>query len=158
MNDTVVIDSSLVTKWIINESDSDVAVALLKTWQRNKMVLLAPDLLIYEISNVIHQNVRRDKLTIDRARKSLVELFALDIVFISSQLLLATQSLELAQKCGLPATYDAYYLALAEREQCELWTADTRLWRAAQGKITWVRNLGEYRKADNDIARTEAER
>jgi hypothetical protein len=34
---------------------------------------------------------------------------------------------------SLPATYDAHYLALAERENCEFWTADTRLFNAIKG-------------------------
>ena len=39
---------------------------------------------------------------------------------------------------------DAHYLALAERENCEFWTADTRLLNAINGKLPWVHKLEEY--------------
>ncbi len=39
---------------------------------------------------------------------------------------------------------DAYYLALAEHENCEFWTADTRLLNAINGKLPWVHKLEEY--------------
>jgi len=54
------------------------------------------------------------------------------------------RAIELARQFGLPATYDAYYLALAEHEGCELWTADTRMWNSIRGKLTWVRWIGDY--------------
>ena len=40
---------------------------------------------------------------------------------------------------------DAHYLALAERENCEFWTADTRLLNALKGNLPWVRKLEDYR-------------
>ncbi len=54
------------------------------------------------------------------------------------------RAIELAEQYSLPATYDAHYLALAERNQCEYWTADTRLWNAIAGKLNWVYLLGDY--------------
>lgn len=39
---------------------------------------------------------------------------------------------------------NAHYLALAERENCEFWTADTRLFNAINGKLPWVHKLEEY--------------
>jgi hypothetical protein len=39
---------------------------------------------------------------------------------------------------------DARYLALAERESCEYWTADERLWNSVRAQLGWVRWLGEY--------------
>lgn len=52
--------------------------------------------------------------------------------------------MELAHQFNLPATYDPHYLALAEREGCEYWTADARLWNTVKGKLAWVRWLGDY--------------
>jgi predicted nucleic acid-binding protein len=39
---------------------------------------------------------------------------------------------------------DAHYLALAEQQNCEYWTADTRLWNTVRGKLSWIRWLGDY--------------
>ncbi len=51
--------------------------------------------------------------------------------------------MELAERFRRPATYDPHYLALAEREGCEFWTADERLWNAVKADLPWVRWLGE---------------
>ena len=57
---------------------------------------------------------------------------------------IAQRALELAYRFGLPATYDANFLALAEREECELWTADMRLWNSVKGKLLWVHSLSDF--------------
>ena len=41
------------------------------------------------------------------------------------------RAMELAAQLRQDAAYDAYYLALAELLDCELWTADQRFYRAA---------------------------
>ena len=58
--------------------------------------------------------------------------------------------MEFANQFKLLATYDAHYLALAEIEGCECWTADKRLLNAVKGKISWVRSLDDYVLSDND--------
>jgi predicted nucleic acid-binding protein len=69
-----------------------------------------------------------------------------------SPLALSTRALELADRFGLSATYDAHYLALAEREGCEYWTADERLWNSVRAQLGWVRWLGEYSAAGSPTA------
>ena len=54
------------------------------------------------------------------------------------------QALILADAFGLPAAYDAHYLALAEHFECELWTADRRLLRAVGSGPPFVRPIAEY--------------
>jgi predicted nucleic acid-binding protein len=43
-----------------------------------------------------------------------------------------------------PRMYDMYYLALAEREQCDLWTADRRLQRLVGGKSERIHWVGDW--------------
>ncbi|CAD7783931.1 MAG: hypothetical protein KCCBMMGE_02340 [Candidatus Methanoperedenaceae archaeon GB37] len=52
-------------------------------------------------------------------------------------------ALKLAKSFSLPTTYDAHYLALAERLGAEFWTTDKRLVRTVQKVISWVRLLKE---------------
>lgn len=59
----------------------------------------------------------------------------------------------LAHQFRRPAGYDAHYLALAEREGCDFWTADERLWKAVRPQLTWVRWLGEYRPSPEQADR-----
>lgn len=48
-----VIDASVVIKWFIEEKDSAKAVLLKEKHINGKTILIAPDLLIYEVANVL---------------------------------------------------------------------------------------------------------
>ncbi len=145
MRNAVVVDTSIAIKWVLNEADSAVALALLAEWRNKKTAMLAPALLAYEASNTLYQNVRRGKITFDTAKQGLTKVILVGLQLDFSQdPALGIRAIELANNFSLPATYDSYYLALAEREHCNFWTADTRLWTAVQGKLLWVRWMGDY--------------
>lgn len=147
MSDVVVVDASLAVKWVISEPDSDSAVALLNEWASAGKEVIAPALFTYEATNVIYRRVVQKLLTYEEAAQSLTDLFAIDISFDSSHYEgISTQAMVLAHRFHLPAVYDAHYLALALRENCEYWTADTRLWNAVKGKLDRVHWLGDYNK------------
>ncbi len=71
MRNVVVVDANIALKWVIDEPDSNIAEALLTMWGNKKIVMLAPALLAYEVTNVLYQNVRKGKITINRAREAL---------------------------------------------------------------------------------------
>jgi predicted nucleic acid-binding protein len=54
MSNKVVVDTSIVIKWVIDETGSNIAVALLARWISEGLIILAPSLLAYEITNVLH--------------------------------------------------------------------------------------------------------
>ena len=56
---------------------------------------------------------------------------------------LYNRALAMASELGLTSTYDAVYLALAESEGCEVWTADRRLYLAVRERLNYVRSVGE---------------
>lgn len=146
MSSIVVVDTSIVIKWIIKESDSDIAMALLADWTNTAVAVIAPAILAYEVTNALYQRVRREEITILQAQQLLSTVFLSDITILFSQSQhISTRAIELAHRFRLPATYDAHYLALAESQGCELWTADARMWRSIQGKLQWVRWLSDYK-------------
>jgi predicted nucleic acid-binding protein len=49
----------------------------------------------------------------------------------------------LAQQFGRPRAYDTAYLALAQINQCEFWTADEKLYNSVKEKVSWVHWIGE---------------
>jgi predicted nucleic acid-binding protein len=150
MRNAVVVDTSIAIKWVLNEDDSALALALLAEWKKKKMAMLAPALLAYEASNTLYQNVRRGKITLDTAELSMTKVILAGLQLDFSQdPVLGVRAIELANNFSLLATYDAYYLALAERERCEFWTADTRMWNAVKGKFAWVRWMGDYHTGQN---------
>jgi predicted nucleic acid-binding protein len=145
MKDTVVVDTSIAIKWVLYESDSPTAQALLAEWIDKGMEILAPALLAYEITNSLYQKVRRGEITLESARIAITKTLTtgLEFDFFQDEIL-SLRAIELAHRYSLPATYDSHYLALAEREDCPLWTADTRMWRAVKDRLDWVHWMGDY--------------
>jgi|SRR6266571_3485894 predicted nucleic acid-binding protein len=136
----VVVDTSIAIKWAINEHDSSTALALLTEWTDTEVVILAPALLAYEATNTLYRHVRRGLIPLEDAERALQEviLATVELEFEEAPDL-HIRAMQLAYQFGLPAAYDAHYLALAEREGCELWTADERLWNTIRGRLAWVR-------------------
>ena len=150
MKKSVVVDANLAVKWALSETDSEIALALLKEWKQKKVIMLAPALFIYEVTNVLYQNMRKGQLNLIQAKNALKRILALGIeIEFLEDTNLSTQALDLAQKYDLSATYDPHYLAMAEREDCDLWTADARLWRAVQKKHPRVRLLSDYQPSSS---------
>jgi predicted nucleic acid-binding protein len=142
---SVVVDTSIAIKWAIKEEDSNIALALLSEWTEKGMIILAPGLLTYETTNVLHQRVRKGLLSLNDAQEALSEIIFDIITFdFADTLDLCTRAIQLAQQFRLPAAYDAQYLALAESKACELWTADLRMWNSLQGKLAWVHWMPNY--------------
>ncbi len=141
----VVVDTSVAIKWAIKEEDSHIALALLSEWTEKGMIILAPGLLSYEATHVLHQRVRKGRLSLVEAQDALSEII-FDIVTFDFAVTpdLSIRAIRLAQQFRLPAAYDAQYLALAESKACELWTADLRMWNSLQGKLGWVHWMPDY--------------
>ncbi len=145
MRNVVVVDASIAIKWILAEVDSYRAETLLTEWIKKGIQIFAPDLLAYEITNALYRKVRKGEIILDRAKEALAEISLTEITFnFSSDFALSTRAIELASHFNLPATYDSHYLALAEHKDCELWTADLRMWNSVKGKLDWVRWMGDY--------------
>jgi predicted nucleic acid-binding protein len=145
MRNVVVVDASIAIKWIFEEPDTDTAEMLLDEWSSEGKVMLAPALLVYEITNALYRKIRKGEVTLESAKESLADLFLLGFEFTYPQQPdLSLQAMDLAYRFNLSATYDSHYLALAELEGCELWTADIRLWNSSKGKLNWVRWMGNY--------------
>lgn len=108
------------------------------------MVVIAPALLIYEANNILYRAVRAGKITLDAAQDGIDLILKIARLDFSRDSALNMQAMEWGSRFGLPASYDAHYLALAESRKCELWTADTRMWRSVRGHLDWVRTLESY--------------
>jgi predicted nucleic acid-binding protein len=117
------IDASLVIR--ILDADS----AALSVWERLVRLngdLIAPTLLHYEVANALHQQQRAGMITAETAHDGLRRVMNLPIE-LHGDSRLHSRALELAHERHLLATYDAHYVALAERFRVPLWTCDRRL-------------------------------
>jgi predicted nucleic acid-binding protein len=88
--------------------------------------LIAPTLFPYELANALHQQYRQAMISPERAVDGLRRVLRLPIE-LHGDALLHSRALQLAHEHDLPATYDAHYVALAERFRVPLWTCDRRL-------------------------------
>lgn len=145
MKRAIVVDTSIVLKWVLDEPDSATALALLNGWINEEIVIQAPALLTYEVANALFQRVRKGEMTADKARQALEDVLLPELMLNFFEYTeLSKRAITLAQQYNLPATYDAYYLALAEHEQCEYWTADSRLCNTVKNILPWVHQISEY--------------
>jgi predicted nucleic acid-binding protein len=117
----VVVDASVAVKWFIQEPDRPAARRLLEPQSH----LIAPDLIVAEVANAMW---RRTLAGEGHARQASLTAASLPRFFAWLLPLtpLAARAVEIAAELRHPV-YDCFYLALAEREEAMLVTADRRL-------------------------------
>ncbi len=141
---SVVIDANLVAAVVLPLPYSDRAMQMLTEWKRAGVGLFAPLLMEYEVAAILRRAVVAGWLTDDAAVEAMGMILALNIRCLPPTPGLHEQALHWAQRLGHSKTYDAHYLALAEQEGLEMWTADRRLANGArQVGVSWVRWVGE---------------
>lgn len=118
---SVVVDASVACKWFIEEAGSAEAEILLA----NQDALLAPDLIVPEVGNVMWRKLRTGHMTSAHATTT-VEALPGFLDDLCPSLRLGGRALAIAEAIDHPV-YDCFYLALAELSECRLVTADNRL-------------------------------
>jgi predicted nucleic acid-binding protein len=114
-----VIDASVAVKWLAPEPDSPQAEALLDD------ELIVPDLLFAEVGNILWKKQLRGEMTDDAIR--LGARFLLQVPMqVHDGASLLVDAVALALQLQHPA-YGCFYLALAQRVDAPLMTADRRL-------------------------------
>lgn len=132
----IVVDTSVVVKWAVEEEGAEAARQLI-----NKQPL-APDLVIVETGHVLTRKVRRRELDEVDAAIAFEQLPRL--LEITSSRPLERRAFELSLSLH-HSIFDCYFLALAEAADAELVTADqvfVRKARELDGRSP-VRLLGE---------------
>jgi predicted nucleic acid-binding protein len=121
-------------KLVLPESDSDLAESLWRDWTGSGVDILAPTLMTFEAASGIRKAVYRDLLSAKNGVIALAAYLQLETgVILVPPDGLHFRAWELATKYQQPRMYDAYYVALAESQECPLWTSDERLRRAMPG-------------------------
>jgi predicted nucleic acid-binding protein len=138
----ICVDASLVIALLTPERFSPASLALWGTWIRNDIQVLAPMLLRYEVTSALYRKAFQKSMSSPDIEMALKQFLAMDIQSLDPDGL-PERAIKLATQYTRPNTYDAFYLALAEQEQCVLWTGDERLYNAVRigySNIEWLGN------------------
>ena len=138
---TVVVDATVPLQWVLQEQDTDAALALWDRWQESDERVVVPPLFKSEVTNVLYQMVRQDSLGPADATDLLG--FLLSSVATVEHPSLYHSALSLASELALGSANDGVYLALAESEECDMWTADRRLYWSVRERLSYVHSVGE---------------
>lgn len=119
------IDASVVLSFLLpDEINQEQARKLFSEYSKGKLRFIAPLLLNCEITNGLKTAIIRKRISLKRGKQLLEQFLKLKIALIGGENF--TQVLELAIEYGISA-YDAEYVSLAKKEECQLLTADKKL-------------------------------
>ena len=139
MYSLVCVDVSILIKLVVEETDSVLVDRLWESWILNSVQVIAPSLSRYEITAVLREKVHRGQLSEALAGSALSAALNVEGIEFVESVDLHLRAWELACRLDLPSTSDAHYLALAELRNCELWTADRRLYDSVRDRLSYVR-------------------
>lgn len=140
MTAVLVLDTSVVVKWFLDEPHADAARRIQAACRAGTVQPVVPDLLYAECGNTVWKRVARGDLPPRDAADLLEALLALPLAVVRT-----AEVLPLAYRLAVEyrrAVYDAVFLAAAQAVDGPLVTADAVLHRAVGAE--WVRWVGEY--------------
>lgn len=144
MRAAAILDSSVFLNNYLNEDLVDLSSAILAGLSDAGVTLHAPALLLYEVNSALRNAAQRNRVTQESALISLEHFLRMPIQY-HFESALVRRGFEIASESSLPTTYDCQYLALAERLECDLWTADRKFCVAVSDDHPEVRWLGEWK-------------
>lgn len=146
-SNSVCVDSSLALAWLLVAQQNDNADALRQEWSEKRIKLLGPPMFHAEVTSVLRQQVFFKRILPEEGEE-VFSIYQEIPVRTIDEPAMYRKAWELAKEFNLPVCYDMQYLAVAELEDCELWTADKKLANSLQGKVKRIRWVGEHIKED----------
>jgi predicted nucleic acid-binding protein len=134
-----VLDSSVGFTTLIAETDSAKAQPLADDYRKGIHELLAPDVFPVELAHAITRAERQARITPTEGARLLTDILnRLPQLHPPIPLLPRAYAISSTARIGV---YDCLYVALAEREGCELVTADDKLLRNLQVRFPFIVSL-----------------
>ena len=118
-----VIDSSVIVKWYAKEEDFEKAIKLKEEYLSEKIILIAPSLVMIEVLNAMKYK-KENNIPLEKINNSLWEM-QLNIEGINESTLNKTSEIALKYNISI---YDALYVTIAQLHGCPLITADKGLY------------------------------
>ena len=138
------IDASVAVRAVVPAVAPFDTLELIRGWRRRRIRLLSPSLFLAESTLAIRRFVQGGVFSVEEGSTALSDLLNLEIEIIAETAEHCKAAFRWAARLGQSKVYDGFYLAVAEQNNTELWTADERLTRLSRdNNITWVRYAGE---------------
>ncbi len=137
----LVVDASVV-KWYVLEPDREEALRIREDYIDGQVELAAPALMPFEVLNAVRYSA--DQLEVERLMDvaESLSLYGFRLYGLKGEYARLTARIALENNLTI---YDASYVALAERLNTTLYTADERLIEALSGEYRGrVKLLSEY--------------
>lgn len=137
--DAAVLDSSVVIKWFReHEALREQALIVRRAYLEGQLKVFVPDLLFYEIANVLRY---KSDLSEEQVLVAVQTLFDMRLEQVSMTPRLLARAIEIAYECDV-TVYDAIFVVSAESVNAVLLTADEGLVAACK-PLSRVRSLAE---------------
>lgn len=140
----VVLDSGIYIASVFLEPYTTQAKHLMKNLQSNRVIFVAPHLLMYELVSTIRKGVYQGRVSLNDAVRIRDRLLNQPIDLYLDQPLLK-RAYDLATELNRVRAYDTQFLALAERFNCDFWTTDEKFYNIAYSQYPLVRWIGNYK-------------
>lgn len=134
----MIVDARVILAAFFPDKAQPQAQALIRDHISHRARLVAPTLLLYEVTNAVTVAERQGRISQEVGEEILDSLEGLGIEL---EPVTWQQMLPLARAFGRSA-YDAAYLALAQARGEVLVTGDLRLYHAVRDRLDWVRYIG----------------
>jgi predicted nucleic acid-binding protein len=131
-----ILDSCVALKWILKEIDTDKALQLRDDFRNGIHELLAPDIFPVEVVHSITRAERQGRISQAEGLSSFQDIIAL-LPDLRSHLPLLPRAYSTSSAIRI-GVYDCLYVALAEREGCELVTSDEKLIKNLQAEFPFI--------------------
>ena len=133
----VVIDTSIVYKWITEEGKelNNPALKLFHKFIEGEEKLIVPDIALYELANAL---ATKTPLTLNDIEKAWGLFKDLQLKVINPDLKFIEDCLKFAKKY-YTSVYDASFAVLAKQKKCDFITADSKFVR--QVNLPFIKNL-----------------
>jgi predicted nucleic acid-binding protein len=131
-----VLDSSVAFKTLVTEADSPKAQQIYNDYQNGIHELLAPDVFTVELVHAITRAERQARITPAQGARLLTDILN-RLPQLNSSLPLLPRAYVISSSARI-GVYDCLYVALAEREGCQLVTADDKLVRNLQAQFPFI--------------------
>ncbi len=139
-----VLDATVALKWQFEDEEvTSPAVALLEDFVEGKIELVSPTLFSYEILSAINVAINRKRIEEEAGYRALNYIASLGIDLRKFDNLIEP-AFYMARRYGL-SSYDCAYMALAEKEKCDFFTGDKKLFNSIKNHLPWIKWIGDYR-------------